>query len=46
MRNYDEDTAELQWLENAIAVAVNAACESVVLILRGLGQIVMGILRL
>lgn len=46
MSNYDEDTAELQWLEDSIHVVVGFACESVVLILRGLGQIVMGILRL
>jgi hypothetical protein len=45
MRNYDEDTAELQWLEDSVNVVVGAACESVTLILRGLGQIVMGILR-
>ena len=46
MRNYDEDTAELQWLEDSIGVVVGAVCKSIELILRGIWQIVTGILRL
>jgi hypothetical protein len=46
MRNYDNDAADLQWLEDAIGITLQALFKSLGLILRGIGQIVIGILRL
>jgi hypothetical protein len=46
MQNRDNDTAELQWLEDVIGIFLKALFTSVALILRGIGQIVVGILRL
>ena len=46
MQNRDNDAAELQWLENVIEVFLKALFTSIGLILRGIGRIVVGILRL